>query len=104
MKIAFGATIALIMVLASATSTFAQEVLKIDTQKVGASVIDSKNDDITRPKPSGPGGSDAKLIQPGSIIDSKINSRVRPRPKGPGGSEELQRIQSIQQVQNQVVR
>ncbi|BAZ08720.1 hypothetical protein NIES4071_05250 [Calothrix sp. NIES-4071] len=107
MRKGFGITIALTIVLGGATSSFAQEVVKVNAQKVNTStlststsVINSNIDQVTRPKPPGPGGTDAILLHPGVNFNSNIDSRVRPKPKGPGGTEALQQIRSINQVQH----
>jgi hypothetical protein len=95
--------IGIVVLLGSATVSFAGEVAKkvnVGTYvnvpiSTGAKLGDVISD-TARPKPPGPGGSDALQARPG--IDSNINTRVRPKPKGPGGTEALPQINSINQT------
>ena len=103
--------IGVVVLLGSATVSFAGEVAQTNTlqqvQKVNVDThvniptstgakLGGRISDTTRPKPPGPGGSDALQARPG--IDSNINTRIRPKPKGPGGTEALPQINSINQA------
>lgn len=105
------AAIALPLVIASAASSFANEAVRIaqvtrtsvttdafqptlttpnapnlqidlDRQQLGPSSGDTRE----RPKPHGPGGSEA-LQTSSQAIPSFGDTRERPKPKGPGGSD-----------------
>lgn len=96
--------IGMIVLLGSATVSFAGEVAKkvnvgtyVNVPISTGAKLGGVISDTARPKPTGPGGSDA-LAQP--RIDSNINTRVRPKPKGPGGTEALIQINPINQVQH----
>ncbi|MBF2063023.1 MAG: hypothetical protein IGS39_01105 [Calothrix sp. C42_A2020_038] len=88
MKYGLIVAVSVSLVLGNVASSFAGEVQKqVSAVSVGTNVKAPVLSDTQRPKPGGPGGSEA--LTKTTEIDIKVGQRERPKPKGPRGSEEF---------------